>query len=134
MQFFRAFGGGLLWIVASLIGLVAGILCVTVILLPLGIPLLGLARRLFGQATTMMLPRSLSHPVEETKRSWRKKRRKAKGTGPDVGRVAEKGKKPRQGHEAGCQGQEASGQEDEAPQGPLRLTGGGWTGWVGPGQ
>ena len=95
MQFFRAFGGGLLWIVASLVGLVAGILCVTVILLPLGIPLLGLARKLFGQATTMMLPRSLSHPVEETKRSWRKKRRKAKGTGPDVspGRVAEKGKK-----------------------------------------
>lgn len=93
MQFFRAFGGGLLWIVASLIGLVAGILCVTVILLPLGIPLLGLARKLFGQATTMMLPRSLSHPVEETKRSWRKKRRKAKGAGPDVGRVAEKGKK-----------------------------------------
>ena len=95
MQFFRAFGGGLLWIVASLIGLVAGILCVTVILLPLGIPLLGLARRLFGQATTMMLPRSLSHPVEETKKSWRKKRRKAKGAGPDVspGRVAEKGKK-----------------------------------------
>ena len=36
MQFFRAFGGGLLWIVASLVGLVAGILCVTVILLPLG--------------------------------------------------------------------------------------------------
>ena len=50
----------------------------------LGIPLLGLARRLFGQATTMMLPRSLSHPVEETKKSWRKKRRKAKGTGQYV--------------------------------------------------
>ena len=47
MRMLRALVGSLLWILSGVLGLVGVILCVTVILLPLGIPLLYLARRLF---------------------------------------------------------------------------------------
>lgn len=78
MQFVRGIGGGLLWIVASLLGLVAVLLCATIILLPLGIPLLGLSRRLFGVALKLVMPREVSHPVKEARKSLRKKGSKAK--------------------------------------------------------
>ena len=61
MRLLRGLLGTLLWILAAVVGLVAVILCVTVILLPLGIPLLGYARRLFAQAVRMMLPRAVAH-------------------------------------------------------------------------
>jgi hypothetical protein len=67
MRLFRGLAGALLWIVASLLALVAVILCVTVILLPVGLPLLNLSRKLFGQATRLMLPRALAHPVKQAK-------------------------------------------------------------------
>jgi hypothetical protein len=77
MRFLRALLGGLLWIVASLLGLVAVLLCVTVILLPLGIPLLKLARGMFGKAIGLMLPKALTHPVDEAGKKTRKARRDA---------------------------------------------------------
>ena len=46
MRLLRGLLGAVLWILAALLGLVGFVLCVTVILLPLGIPLLGVARRL----------------------------------------------------------------------------------------
>ena len=46
MRILRGLGGAVLWLLAAVVGLVAVIMCVTVILLPLGIPLLGLARRM----------------------------------------------------------------------------------------
>lgn len=44
--------------------LVAVILCATILLLPLGLPLLGYARRLFALSLRLILPRAVSHPVE----------------------------------------------------------------------
>lgn len=67
----RAAIKALRWIAASLLGLVAGllalvglILCVTVLLAPLGIPLLLLARRLFRAAGDLVVPRKVRHPIE----------------------------------------------------------------------
>jgi hypothetical protein len=41
------------------------VLCITVILLPIGLPLLGASRRLFGIAVRLMLPREVAHPVKQ---------------------------------------------------------------------
>jgi hypothetical protein len=60
--------GSLLWIVAGVVGLLGVVLSVTVILLPIGIPLLMLARRLFQMATALVMPRKVRHPVEEMKK------------------------------------------------------------------
>ncbi|HEX2286201.1 MAG TPA: hypothetical protein VHI10_15470 [Mycobacterium sp.] len=68
--------GVLVWIVAALLGLVGVVLCVTIILLPLGIPLVALAGRLFTRAVQLMLPRALAHPVGEAKKTTKKTRRK----------------------------------------------------------
>ena len=65
MRLLRGLLGALLRIVAALLGLVGLVLCVTIILLPLGVPVLGLARRLITQAVQLMLPKSLAHPVKE---------------------------------------------------------------------
>jgi hypothetical protein len=48
------------------------LLCVTIILLPLGIPLLRLARTLFTKSVRLMMPRAVAHPVKETRRKGRK--------------------------------------------------------------
>lgn len=82
MRLLRGLLGALLWILAAVVGLLGAILCVTVILLPLGIPLLGLARRLFAKAVRLMLPPALAHPVKETQKNARKKGRKAAGSVP----------------------------------------------------
>lgn len=94
MRLLRGLIGALLWILAALLGLVGVILCVTLILLPLGIPLLAYARRLFTSAVRLMLPPAVAHPVKELDKTARKKGRKAKSTVPDVGaKTAEKGRK-----------------------------------------
>jgi hypothetical protein len=71
----------------SVLGLVGVVLCVTVILLPVGIPLLGVARRLLTSAVQLMLPRSLAHPVNEVTKSVRKS---GKQTGKKIHKVARK--------------------------------------------
>jgi hypothetical protein len=68
MRLLRGLAGSLLWIASGLLGLVSILLCVTIILLPLGIPLLGLARRLMANAVRLMLPRSVAHPVKESRK------------------------------------------------------------------
>ena len=50
MKPFRWLGAGLLWILAGVVGLLGAVLCVTVVLLPIGIPLLMLARRMVTTA------------------------------------------------------------------------------------
>jgi hypothetical protein len=52
-------------------------MCLTILLLPLGIPLLMLSRRLFGQSMRLILPRGVTHPVKETSKSLRKSGDKA---------------------------------------------------------
>jgi hypothetical protein len=84
MRALRGVLGALLWIVGGLLGLVAVVLCVTVILMPLGLPLLRLSRKMVGTAVRLMMPRPLAHPVKEAERSGRKLGRKAKGQAPAV--------------------------------------------------
>ena len=73
MRLPKALVGALLWILASVVGLLGALLCVTIIGLPIGIFLLRRAGRTFKTAMQLMLPPSLAHPVEETKRSLRDK-------------------------------------------------------------
>jgi hypothetical protein len=71
MRLLRGMLGLLLWILAGLLALVSLLLCVTIILLPLGIPLFRMSRSLFGKAVRLMLPRALAHPVKESRRKGR---------------------------------------------------------------
>jgi hypothetical protein len=64
MKALRWLGASLLWIVGGLLGLVGAILCVTIILAPLGIPILFLARRVFRVAGALVVPRKVRHPIE----------------------------------------------------------------------
>jgi hypothetical protein len=65
MKPFRWLAAGLLWILAGVVGLLGAVLSITVILLPLGIPLLLLARKLGGWAGTLLVPKAVRHPVQE---------------------------------------------------------------------
>lgn len=78
MRLLRGLGGALLWILATVVGIVALIMCATVLLLPLGVPLLGYARRLFAQGGRLMLPRALAHPVGEVRKGTSQLRHRAK--------------------------------------------------------
>jgi hypothetical protein len=94
VQLLRGLLGAVLWILADVLGLVGLVLCVTVILLPLGIPVLGLARRVFTRAVQLLLPRSLVHPVDELTKTTKKKGRKVGSVASDaVGDAAKKGRK-----------------------------------------
>ena len=84
MRVLRVLLGSLLWILAAVVGLLGILLSVTVILLPLGIPLLMLARRLFTRSIALVLPRKVSHPLEEAGRAARKKGRKGRDAVADV--------------------------------------------------
>lgn len=64
MRLLRGLAGVLLWIVALLLALVALILCVTVLLIPLGLPLLGYARRLFTFSVRLMFPRTAARSTQ----------------------------------------------------------------------
>jgi hypothetical protein len=97
MRLLRGLAGALLWILSLVLVLVALLLCVTVILLPVGIPLLGYARRLFFFSLRLVLPRALAHPVKTTEQSMQKtgkttKKDVADGTQQmkDLGRGAKK--------------------------------------------
>lgn len=69
MKMLRWFGAGLVAVVAVVLGLLGVILCVTLVLLPLGIPVLMLARRVFAVAGRMVVPRAVRHPVDELDKS-----------------------------------------------------------------
>jgi hypothetical protein len=90
MEPFRWLGAGLLWILAGVVGLLGAVLCVTVVLLPIGIPLLMLARRMVTTAGKLVIPRPVRHPVQELgDRSSKTTKRMAKGARG----AAEKGRK-----------------------------------------
>jgi len=73
----RALLGALLWILASVIGLVAVLLCITLVLLPLGIPLLALARRMFTRSIRLFMPPAAVHPFSESAKSTKQAAGKA---------------------------------------------------------
>lgn len=89
MRLLRGLAGALLWILAGVLALVSLLLCVTILLLPLGIPLFRLSKALFGKSVRLMLPAGVAHPVKET----RKKGQKAKPEVPEA--VGKAGKKLR---------------------------------------
>jgi hypothetical protein len=69
MRVLRGLAGALLWILASVVGLVAVLLCATIILLPVGIPLLFLTRRMFTASVRLFLPRAAAHPIKNAGKS-----------------------------------------------------------------
>jgi hypothetical protein len=94
MRLLRAMAGALLWIGAALVGLVGCLLCLTLVLLPLGLPLLALARRMFTASVRFMLPRNVAHPGREARRAARRKRDEALDvTGGAVGKMGRKTRK-----------------------------------------
>ena len=94
MRLLRGLPGAVLWILAAVLGLVGVLLCVTVILLPLGIPLVKLAGRLFSRSVQLMLPRALTHPVDElTKAADKNARTVRSATSGATGHAAKKGRK-----------------------------------------
>jgi hypothetical protein len=64
----RLVAGGLVWLVAGVVAALGVLLCITIVLLPLGIPLLMISRRLFGLSARLVLPRAVVHPVKELQR------------------------------------------------------------------
>jgi hypothetical protein len=90
MRLLRGLGGALLWVVASVVALLAVVLCVTIILLPVGIPLFMLAKKMFGRAVGLMLPRTLTHPVDEGGKKASKRRKDAS---KKAGKASKRGRK-----------------------------------------
>jgi hypothetical protein len=73
VRILRGLAGALLWIVAAVVGLIGVLLSVTLILLPVGIPLLFLARKLFALSVQLFLPRKVAHPVKELGKASKRK-------------------------------------------------------------
>ena len=67
VRLLRGVAGALLWILAAVVGLVGVLCCVTVVLLPVGIPLLLLARKMFTTSVQLLMPKKLAHPVKAAK-------------------------------------------------------------------
>ncbi|MGY4650259.1 hypothetical protein [Mycobacterium sp. URHB0021] len=93
MRLLRGLLGALLWVLGAVLGLVGLVLCVTVILLPLGIPVVAFAGRIFAYAVKMMLPRSIAHPIDEFTKTTKTKSRKIRSASADA--VADTTKKAR---------------------------------------
>jgi hypothetical protein len=108
MRILRWLGAGLVATVGGLLGLVGVVLSVTVILLPLGIPVIMLARRMFGLATSMVVPRAVRHPVSELDRRGSKAGKQARSATGDTAKKA-----TRSGRRAGRKG--AAALKDAAP-------------------
>jgi hypothetical protein len=90
MRLVRGLGGALLWIVASVVGLLAVVMCVTAILLPVGIPLFMVAKKMFGQSVGLLLPRAVTHPVDEGGKKAKKRR---KEVSKKAGKASKRGRK-----------------------------------------
>jgi hypothetical protein len=65
MKFLRWVAASLLGLVGGLVGLLGVVLTATLVLAPIGIPLLFLARRLFGASARLVVPRAVRHPLQE---------------------------------------------------------------------
>lgn len=69
MKALRWLAAGLVWTLAGLMGVIGVLPSVTKVLLPVGIPVLLLARRLFVLAVQLVVPRSARHPVQQAGRA-----------------------------------------------------------------
>jgi hypothetical protein len=87
MRVLRALAASVLWVLAGVLALLGVLLSITIILLPVGIPLLFLARKLFRYSMTLLLPRSVRHPGQELgKKGRRGAARAAESAGKTLGR------------------------------------------------
>jgi hypothetical protein len=93
MRVLRALAGSLLWVLACVVGLLGVLLSVTLILLPVGIPLLLLARKLFKYSLTLFLPRVVRHPAQELGRKGRSGAKGAADTMGVSGKKLQRGRK-----------------------------------------
>lgn len=94
MRLLRGLLGALLWILAAVLGLVGVLLCVTVILLPVGIPVVKLAGSLFVRSVRLMLPPALAHPADTLTTAAEKRGRKVGSAMSDAAHdAAKKGRK-----------------------------------------
>jgi hypothetical protein len=69
MWLLRGLAASLLWILAGVLGLVGVVLCVTVILLPLGVPVLMMAKKVFAYSMVVLVPGKVRHPVANAEKS-----------------------------------------------------------------
>ena len=69
MRLLRGTLGLLVWILAALLSLVSVLLCVTVLLLPVGIPLLLLSKKMFGLGLRLITSRKVTHPIDELRKA-----------------------------------------------------------------
>jgi len=94
MWLLRGLGASLLWIVAGVVGLLGVLLSVTIILLPVGIPLLMLAKKVFGYSMVLLVPGKVRHPAEHAEKSARKGVRRMFGSSTEAaGKAGKSGKK-----------------------------------------
>jgi hypothetical protein len=100
----------LVWLLSGLVGLVGVLLCVTLILAPLGIPLLFLARRLFTLGGQLVVPRAVRHPIDSLQGAGSDAadtaRKRGKKAGKDAGKAGKKTRK-KVGKDAGKAGKKA---------------------------
>jgi hypothetical protein len=75
MRVLRMFGGVLLWVIATALLIVALVLCLSVLLLPVGLLLGFAALRLYGVGFRLLLPRSrdIRKGLRKEGRRWRRK-------------------------------------------------------------
>jgi hypothetical protein len=84
------------WLLGGLLGLVGALLCVTLLLAPLGIPLLFLARRLLKTAGQLVVPRAVRHPIDTLEQKTADTGDDVRKRGKDVGKRGKKvGRKTR---------------------------------------
>lgn len=69
MRLLRGLLAVLTWLLALVLLIVGALCCVTLILLPLGLPLLRYALRLFGSGVRLTSSRKVTHPIDELRRS-----------------------------------------------------------------
>jgi hypothetical protein len=65
MKFLRWVAASLLGLVGAIVGLLGVVLTATLVLAPIGIPLLFLARRLLAASGRLVVPRVVRHPLQE---------------------------------------------------------------------
>ncbi|HEY3561144.1 MAG TPA: hypothetical protein VGL05_26955 [Kribbella sp.] len=67
MKVLRGIGAAVVWLLATVVMLLAAILCITLIGLPLGIPLGALGLRLYMYGVQLMMPsgRQIKHDVKK---------------------------------------------------------------------
>jgi hypothetical protein len=79
MRALRAVAGVLVWLLASVLLLLAIVLCLTVLLLPVGLALGFVAVRLYALGLRLFLPRGrdIEKGVRKQARRWKKSARKS---------------------------------------------------------